>query len=49
MVDGTALLEQLLDVVSKELDQMGTSSSNIPRLEMLYTALFLLPGTLLWF
>ncbi|KAL8457793.1 hypothetical protein ACS0TY_035608 [Phlomoides rotata] len=31
VVDGTALLEQLLDVVSKELDQMSTSSSNIPR------------------
>ncbi|KAK4437221.1 Serine/threonine-protein kinase ATM [Sesamum alatum] len=31
VVDGTALLEQLLDVVSKELDQMSTSSSNVPR------------------
>ncbi|KAL7154394.1 hypothetical protein ABFS83_04G230500 [Erythranthe nasuta] len=31
LVDGTALLEQLLDVVSKELDQMSISSVNIPR------------------
>ncbi|KAI3454494.1 hypothetical protein Pfo_011157 [Paulownia fortunei] len=31
VVDGTALLEQLLDVVSKDLDQMSTSSANIPR------------------
>lgn len=34
VVDGTALLEQLLDVVSKELDQMSTSSANMPRLEL---------------
>ncbi|KAL2243936.1 UNVERIFIED_CONTAM: Serine/threonine-protein kinase ATM [Sesamum indicum] len=31
VVDGTALLEQLLDVVSKELDQMSTYSPSIPR------------------
>ncbi|KAL7139007.1 hypothetical protein ABFS83_09G021400 [Erythranthe nasuta] len=31
VVDGTALLEQLLDIVSKELDQMSTSSASIPR------------------
>ncbi|EYU41245.1 hypothetical protein MIMGU_mgv1a023070mg, partial [Erythranthe guttata] len=31
LVDGTALLEQLLDVVSKELNQMSISSVNIPR------------------
>ncbi|KAL2492688.1 ataxia-telangiectasia mutated [Abeliophyllum distichum] len=29
--DGTALLEQLLDVLGKELDQMSTSSTNLPR------------------
>ncbi|GFP92353.1 serine/threonine-protein kinase atm [Phtheirospermum japonicum] len=31
VADGTALLEQLLDVVSKELDQMSIPSTNIPR------------------
>ncbi|KAL3628823.1 hypothetical protein CASFOL_027869 [Castilleja foliolosa] len=31
VADGTALLKQLLDVVSKELDQMSIPSTNIPR------------------
>ncbi|KAL0302663.1 UNVERIFIED_CONTAM: Serine/threonine-protein kinase ATM [Sesamum calycinum] len=31
VADGTALLEQLLDVVSKELDQMSTYSPSVPR------------------
>ncbi|KAK4479334.1 hypothetical protein RD792_014846 [Penstemon davidsonii] len=31
MDDGTALLEQFQDVISKELDQMTTPSSNMPR------------------
>ncbi|KAH6798041.1 Serine/Threonine-kinase ATM-like protein [Perilla frutescens var. hirtella] len=31
VVDGAALLEQLLDVVSKELDQMSTSGASITR------------------
>ncbi|XP_022845090.1 serine/threonine-protein kinase ATM isoform X2 [Olea europaea var. sylvestris] len=29
--DGTALLEQLLDVLGKELDQMSSASTNFPR------------------
>ncbi|KAL3824832.1 hypothetical protein ACJIZ3_020861 [Penstemon smallii] len=31
MDDGTALLEQFQDVISKELDQMATPGSNMPR------------------
>ncbi|XP_047965261.1 serine/threonine-protein kinase ATM [Salvia hispanica] len=31
VVDGAALLEQLLDIVSKELDQMSTSGASITR------------------
>ncbi|GER56830.1 serine/threonine-protein kinase ATM [Striga asiatica] len=30
VIDGTAILEQFLDVVSKELDQMSVFSTNIP-------------------
>lgn len=40
VVDGTALLEQLLDVISKELDQMSTSTANVPRLELFHATYF---------
>lgn len=40
MVDGAALLEQLLDIVSKELDQMSTSGAIITRLEPFYVTSF---------
>lgn len=40
MVDGAALLEQLLDIVSKELDQMSFSGASITRLELFHVSSF---------